>query len=547
MCSGMEEGYVGILGGGLAESGRNRVVRAAAWGMLAALILAVSSGASLAASRVHRFYAGLTPQFANQLDIETVSIGFFEKDLVMSDTRHNLIYLNITHPSVSLPNPETKDGAPVILTLGQAVVVAGNSHTAPLPGVLPLPAATVGINPLGVVESNGLVFIADGAGTIDALNVSGRVRDLYEIPPLGNTGALRGRFTRMIQRTGIHARSLGLAAPLKLPPGMLSVIAGGGDRYPQDKPIDAFSCRLSPVAIANGGGGKLLIAGDTGRISLLNESPAPVKVPIVRNGKTDWVSVPTGMIVALAGLGNGTFEAGPIPRPAIDSTLSPTAIAVHQHHLFIADSGGTIDEINISNDHLQVAVDANDPTKERTLDPGEIVVVSGSGNRVAGEGTQPAAQISIRPKSLAISEDGLLYLADLDQSLGVGRVLAMNVSRRPVGFPLPSSGGSPRTVSLRPGYLMVIAGNSSNMPVVRTVPDNPMAVGIHPVQLAYKDGFLVIGDLLGTIDVLNVRNQGRSVHPLDTKKTVTLPGGGIISLMGAGVGTSVGRQRGTPP
>ncbi len=514
-------------------------------GILAVVFFLAVSGLSFAASRVHRFYPGLIPQFANQLDIETVSIAFYGHDLIMSDTRHNLVYLNITHSNKVLPNAAVKDGPPVTLSQGQAVVMAGNSHTAPLPGVVPVPAVSVGINPLGLTESKGLVFIADGAGTIDVLNISSRNRNLYEIPPLGNTGALRGRFTRMIQRTGIHAKSLGLAAPLSLPPGMLSVVAGGGDRYPGDTPIDAFSCRLSPVAIANGGGGKILIAGETGRISLLSESPAPVSVPVIRKVKTVWVSVPTGMIVAVAGLGDGTLEAGPVPMAAVDVTLSPMAIAVHRHHLFIADSGGTIDEINIANDHLQVAADVSDPKKVRSLDPGEIVVISGNGNRVAGEGAEPGAQVSIRPKSLAISGGGLLFLADLDQSLGVGRVLAMNVSRHPISIPLsPEVGMS--SVSLRSGHLIAVAGNSSSSPVVRTMPGNPLAVGIHPVQLAYRDGFLVIGDLLGTIDVLNLYREERAVHPLDTRKTVMLPGGSIISLMGAGVGTSAGRQEETP-
>jgi hypothetical protein len=512
---------------------------------LSAALFFTVSGLSFAASRVHLFYPGLTPQFANQLDIETVSIAFFGHDLIMSDTRHNLIYLNLSQPNMILPNAAVKNGPTISLSHGQAVVMAGNSHTAPLPGVVPLPAVTVGINPLGLTESKGLVFIADGAGTIDALNISERERNLYEIPPLGNTGALRGRFTRMIQRTGIHAKSLGLAAPLQLPPGTLSVVAGGGDRYPGDTPIDAFSCRLSPLAIANGGGGKIFIAGETGRISLLNESPAPVTVPVIRKGKTVWISVPTGMIVAVAGIGDGSLEAEAIPHAAVDVTLSPTAIAVHRHHLFIADSGGTIDEINIAHDHLQVAADVGDPNNVRSLDPGEIVVVSGNGNRVAGGGSEPAAQVGIRPKSLAISRDGLLFLADNDQSLGVGRVLAMNVSRHAISLPFSRKIGSEQ-VSLQPGRMILVAGNSSNSPVVRTLPGNPLAVGIHPVQLAYRDGFLVIGDLLGTIDVLNLRPEDRPVHPLDTAKTVMLPGGSIISLMGAGVGTSVGRKEDIP-
>lgn len=511
--------------------------------LLGLFCIGILPGTLWAKSRSHLFYPSTIPQFANQLDIETVSMGFFGKNLLLSDTRHNVIFLNITDHSFSLPG--TSPGIGPILKPGQAVVVAGNSHSAPLPEIVPQSAVGVGLNPLGLAESDGIVFIADGNGTIDAVNLASDDRKLYEIPPLGNTGALRGHFTRMLQRSGLPSGKLGLAAPMTLKPGALSVIAGGGDKLLGETPVDAFSCRISPVAIT-AEHGKIFIAGETGRVYLLNESPGPVEVPIEHGGETRWVKVPTGMIVAVAGMGTENLEVGSIPRPALDVTLSSTAIAVHRHHLFVADSGGTIDEINIARDHLQVAADARDPTKVHSLDPGEIVSISGNGNDVVGRQPEPAAWVSIRPKSLAISRKGLLFFADLDHSMGSGRVLAMNVGRKPVFLPFPSRSSSQRAITLLPGRIVLVAGNSGLSPLVGTTPGDAREVGMDPVEIAYHDGLLMIGDLLGTIDLMNMRSGRRFVYPLDTHKTLALPGGRIISLMGAGFGTAMGRDEEVP-
>ncbi|MHB1286305.1 MAG: hypothetical protein ACYCYP_07055 [Leptospirales bacterium] len=498
---------------------------------------------SWADSRSHLFYPSPIPQYANQLDIDTVSMGFFGENLLVSDSRHNVIFLNITGQPFPLKKPGN-DGV-MMIEPGQAVVVAGNSHTSPLPEVVPHPATKVGMNPLGLTESDGVVFIADGNGTIDAVNLSPEVRNLYMIPPIGNTGALRGHFTRMLQRSGMSSGKLGLAAPLPLKPGELSVIAGGGSTLPGEKPVDAFSCRISPVAIT-ADHGKIFIAGEAGRVYFLNESPVSVEVPVKHGIQTSWINVPTGMIMAVAGVGMDNSEIGTIPIPAVGSTLSPSAIAFHKHHLFVADSGGTIDEINIAHDHLQVAANAEDPNQVHSLDPGEVVAISGNGNDVAGEHPVPSAWVSIRPKSLTISNKGLLFLADLDHSMGAGRVLAMNVGRKQISLPFMADGSGERGISLAPGKIILIAGNSSRSPIVGTTPGDPRQVGIEPVQIAYHEGFLMIGDLLGTIDLVNMESNNRFVHPLDTHKTLSIPGGSIISLMGAGVGTDLGRGQEVP-
>lgn len=497
----------------------------------------------MADSRSRLFYPSETPQYANQLDVETVALGSLGNAVLLADARHNIIVLNIMGEPILLPSPN--NGGTINLLPGQAVVVAGNSHTSPLPTIVPAPAHVVGLSPLGLSSSKGLVFVADGNGTIDAINLSLSDRKIFEIPPLGNTGALRGHVTRMIQRSGLPSGKLGLAAPMLLHPGMLSVIAGGGDKLPGDKPVDAFACRISPVAVTQDKG-RIYIAGESGRIYFLNQSPAPVRIPVSHDGQLRWVNVPTGMIVAVAGLGEEKSEVDGVPRSALDVSLSPTSIAVHHHHLFLADSSGTIDEINISQDHLQVAVDARDPNQIHSLDPGEIVAISGNGNDVVGQHSEPAAWVSIRPKSLAISRNGLLYLADEDHSMGAGRILAMNVSRQPVFLPFPSTLSSRAAITLLPGRIVLVAGNSSRSPLVGTVPNDARDVGLDPAQVAYRRGMLTIGNLIGSIDLVNMRSKSVMVHPLDKHHTLLLPAGRIISLMGAGVGTAAGRGEEVP-
>ncbi len=498
---------------------------------------------ALADSRSRLFYPSTTPQYANQLDVETVALGFLGKAVLLSEARHNIVVLNITGEPILLPSPDNP-GTSNLLP-GQAVVVAGNSHTAPLPNILPVPASKVGLSALGLSNAGGLVFVADGNGTIDAINLSLTDQKVYEIPPLGNTGALRGHVTRMIQRSGLPSGKLGLAAPMLLKPGMLSVIAGGGEKLPGDLPVDAFACRISPVAITQDKG-RIYVAGESGRIYFLNQSPSPVSVPVSHDGQMRWVKVPTGMIVAVAGLGEEKAEVDSVPRSALDVSLSPSSIAVHNHHLFLADSSGTIDEINISQDHLQVAVDARDPNQVHGLDPGEIVAISGNGNDVVGHHPEPAAWVSVRPKSLAISRKGLLFLADEDHSMGAGRILAMNVSRKPIFLPFPSTLSNRRAVTLLPGRIVLVAGNSSRSPLVGTVPNDAREVGLDPAQVAYRRGVLTIGNLIGSIDMVNMRLRSVMVHPLDTRHTLLLPPGRIISLMGAGVGTAAGRGAEVP-
>ncbi|WP_036082093.1 MULTISPECIES: hypothetical protein [Leptospirillum] len=521
---------------------RRKVLRLVLAFFVAGVFFLGELSASRADSRSRLFYPSETPQYANQLDVETVALGFLGKAVLLSDARHNIIVLNITGEPILLPGA---DNGTINLLPGQAVVVAGNSHTSPLPSIVPSPAHQVGLSPLGLSSSEGLVFVADGNGTIDAINLSLSDRQIFEVPPLGNTGALRGHVTRMIQRSGLPSGKLGLAAPMLLKPGMLSVIAGGGDKQPGDTPVDAFSCRISPVAVTQDKG-RIYIAGESGRIYFLNQSPSPVMIPVSHDGALRWVKVTTGMIIAVAGLGEEKAEVDGVPRSALDVSLSPTSIAVHNHHLFLADSNGTIDEINISQDHLQVAADARDPNQVHSLDPGEIVAISGNGNDVVGQHSEPAAWVSIRPKSLAISQKGLLYLADEDHSMGAGRILAMNVSRKPIFLPFPSTLSSRAAITLLPGRIVLVAGNSGRSPLVGTVPNNSREVGLDPAQIAYRHGMLTIGNLIGSIDLVNMRAKSVLVHPLDRSHTLLLPAGRIISLMGAGVGTAAGRGAEVP-
>ena len=92
----------------------------------------------------------------------------------------------------------------------------------------------------------------------------------------------------------------------------------------------------------------------------------------------------------------------------------------------------------------------------------------------------------------------------------------------------------------------LVAGNSSRSPLVGTVPNDAREVGLDPAQVAYRRGMLTIGNLIGSIDLVNMRSKSVMVHPLDKHHTLLLPAGRIISLMGAGVGTAAGRGEEVP-
>ena len=214
---------------GLSKNVRKSPCRAIIALFLGSLSFLFPSQSSWGASREHLFYPSSSPQYASQLDIESVAMSFWGNNLLLSDTRHEVVFLNISGESMTVPVSGGKDLVNQVVLPGQAVVVAGNGHSAPLPEIRPGKAFHYGILPLGMAVDRDIVFIADGNGTIDALNVSMSPRHIYVIPPIGNTGALRGHVTRMIQRTGLNNRTLGEAAPLTLLSGRISVIAGGGE------------------------------------------------------------------------------------------------------------------------------------------------------------------------------------------------------------------------------------------------------------------------------------------------------------------------------
>jgi hypothetical protein len=486
------------------------------------------SQVSWGGSREHLFYPSSSPQYASQLDIESVAMSFWGNNLLLSDTRHEVVFLNISGENMTVPVSGGKDLVNQVVLPGQAVVVAGNGHSAPLPEIRPGKAFHFGILPLGMAVDKDIVFIADGNGTIDALNISMDPRHIYVIPPIGNTGAIRGHVTRMIQRTGLNNRILGEAAPLTLLSGRISVIAGGGDKRPGLKPIDAFSCRISPVAIANDGH-RIYVVGQTGRVYFLNEARHVVDIPVKENGKTRWVHVPTGMIVLVAGGGTKNTDVDLVPLSAVESEIAPTSIAVHHHHILLGDSGDGVLEVNVAGDHQQIL--KSDSANLHPLEPGEIVSVTGSGNQMADTKPMEASLVDIHPKSLVESASGILYLAEMDEASDSGKVEALNVGSADASVP---QGGAPHGLTRLPhGQVMVLVGNGSKTPVPGIHPDIPTHVGIVPVNVAFHNGLLAIADLNGSIDVVNIGGVNRLVHPMGQGSAVVLPRGRIISLMGA--------------
>ncbi len=497
--------------------------------VMATTVLLGVPPAAHAASREHLFYPSYSPQYASALDIESVSMAFWGNNLLLSDTRHDLIFLNISGKSETVPIFQDKSLVSQEVLPGQAVVVAGNGHSAPLPEIKPGPASDYGILPLGMAVDKDVVFIADGNGTIDALNISKESRHIYVIPPIGNTGAIRGHVTRIIQRTGLNNRILGESAPLPLPSGCISVIAGGGSTRPGTTPIDAFAARISPVAIANDGN-RIYIAGQTGRVYFLNEERHPVDVPVKENGKLRWVRVPTGMIVLVAGGGNKNTDVDLVPLSAVESEIAPTSIAVHNHHLLLGDSGDGVLEVNVMGDNQKLLPETA-VGQNVSLEPGEIVSVTGSGNMMATRIPMAAKLVDIHPKSLVESASGILFLAEMDESSDAGKVEVLNAGS--ASYALPHGGAPHGLTRLLPGQVVVLVGNGGKTPPPGVTPDIPLHVGIVPVNIAFHNGLLAIADLNGSIDVVNLGGVNRQVHPLGQGNAVTLPRGRIISLMGS--------------
>ena len=143
----------------------------------------------------------------------------------------------------------------------------------------------------------------------------------------------------------------------------------------------------------------------------------------------------------------------------------------------------------------------------------------------------------LRPRSLAYDPQGILYTGDIETTLEAGRVLAINVSDHPILLPVMKH-GTFRKVRLLPGKILSVAGTSRRQPVAPTEPTPAGDVGIEPVQLSYRNGLLAIGDLLGSIDLMNMTFRNRRAFPNDRQKSLILPPGTILSLMGNGFGSS---------
>ncbi|EQD24071.1 MAG: hypothetical protein D084_Lepto4C00603G0002, partial [Leptospirillum sp. Group IV 'UBA BS'] len=213
--------------------------------LISSLLLLSGPSPLHAESRSHRYYPSTSPQFASQLEIETVSLLFRNNNILVSDTRHNLIFMNASGLRETVP--QVSDNGIRILPVesGQAVVVAGNTHTAPVPASVPHPALSVGIAPLSVAESGNIVYLADGSGRIDALNLTSQVQDLILIPDSRvriNAGA---HISKLLKRSPTMGKLLGMATTLPIEPGYLSAIAGGGTIPLGTRPIDGLRARIS--------------------------------------------------------------------------------------------------------------------------------------------------------------------------------------------------------------------------------------------------------------------------------------------------------------
>jgi hypothetical protein len=321
--------------------------KAAALGLLVTMLLYPASSGH-GTSRSHRFYPSPTPQFASQLEIEVVSLIFRNNNILASDTRHNIIFMNVSGIKESVPQVNGPGELWTDLYSGQAVVVAGNTHTAPLPTSIPQPALAVGIDPLSITEAGNLLYIADGSGRVDALNLSHHTRDLILIPPANLRMNAGSHFSKLLKRSPTLGKLLGMATTLPIDPGYISTIAGGGTIPPGSKPIDALKARISPIVIS-ADGDDLYIAGETGHLYYLNNGSVPRTIPIREGRMTDYVQVRPGQILLVAGRGEDSdAHPGLDPLPAFAAIINPTTLIAARHRLYIGDQSGEILEVNLS-------------------------------------------------------------------------------------------------------------------------------------------------------------------------------------------------------
>ncbi len=499
------------------------------------LILAAPA-ALHAESRSHRYYPSPSPQFASQLEIETVSLLFRNNNILVSDTRHNLIFMNASGLTERVPQVSASGIQLLPVESGQAVVVAGNTHTAPVSTSIPQPALEVGIAPLSVAESGNLVYIADGSGRIDALNLTSDEQDLILIPDSKiriNAGA---HISKLLKRSPTMGKLLGMATTLPIRPGYLSAIAGGGNIALGTAPVDALRARISPIALSANSYG-LFIAGETGHLLYLNNTATPRTIPVAEGQTLRHAKVRPGQIFLAASRGDESDpRPGAEPVPALASTMNPITLVASGDRLFTADQGGEIFEINLASRPFSLpSGDGGNPPK--FLDPGMAIRIAGGGTHLVQGTPLPALEAMLRPRSLAYDPRGILYTGDIEATLEAGRILAINVSDHPIPLPVMKH-GTFRKIILAPGKILSVAGNSRRRPVAPTSPTPAGDVGIEPVQLSYRNGLLAVGDLLGSIDLMNMTFRNRRAFPNDRQKSLILPPGTILSLMGNGFGSS---------
>lgn len=500
----------------------------------AVLVSLLSSGPGWGSSRNHHYYPSTTPQFASQLEIEVVSLLFRNNNILASDTRHDVIFMNISGIDETVPQKNGESGTFVTVASGQAVVVGGNTHTAPVPAPFPQAALDVGIDPLSIAEVDNLAYIADGSGRIEALNLSHHVRELIVIPTSKVRLNAGDHVSKLLKRSPTIGKLLGMATTLPIGPGEIAAIAGGGTIAPDITPIDALKARMSPMAIT-ADGTDLYIGGEAGHIYYLNNGPAPQMLPLREGSSTVYVKVRPGQMLLIASRGgNEDPYPGSDPVSALGSTLNPATMVATDHRLFVGDQGGEIVEINLSDKPIPLTR----KNGGETLRPGRAISLSGGGTLVVAS-TRPIAATDaiLRPRSMAYDKEGILFVGDIEETLQAGRVLALNVTDHPINLPFMRHGHF-RKISLGPGQIVAIAGNSRRQPVARTTPDPAGDIGIEPVQLSFRNGLLVVGDLLGSIDLVNMTFHNRRVFPRDVQKTLLLPPGKAISLMGSGTGSS---------
>ncbi len=486
---------------------------------------------ALASARNYHYYPSTTPQFSSQLEIETVSLLFRNNNILVSDTRHTLIFINASGLPETVPQVDEKGVHEVKVQSGQAVVVGGNTHTAPLSSTIPQPALLLGLSPLSISESGDLIYIAEGNGRIEALNLTNKIQDIILIPDSRiriNAGA---HIPKLLKRSPTMGKLLGMATTMPLQPGYLSDIAGGGHIALGAKPIDALRARISPISISANQDG-IYIVGETGHILFLNNTSAPRLIPVLEGKILGKVLVRPGQIFLAASRDADTDpRPGPDPFPAYASTMTPVAIVASGDRLFTADREGEIFEINLSESPIPIPF-RGDNGDFHELGPGMGFRIAGGGTHLIKETPMSAIKAMLRPRSLAYDpQRGILYIGDIEDTLEAGLIQAVNVSDHPVTLPIMRE-GTFRKVVLEPGKILSVVGNAERTPVTPPVPVAAGDVGIEPVQLSYRNGLLVVGDLLGRIDIVNMTMRNRRAFPNARFKSTILPPGTIISLMG---------------